>query len=115
MRRVIIESPFAGDRQRNKAYAKAALHDCLLRGEAPMASHLLYPEVLDDGVPEERELGILAGLEWGLVAHATVVYHDFGISSGMEQGILAAQNAGRSVEYRILPEFKMLIPGGQEK
>lgn len=104
MRRVIVESPFAGDVERNIDYARACLHDCLKRGEAPFASHLLYtqPGVLDDNVPGERALGINAGFIWGLAAEATVVYTDLGISGGMKQGILQAQKEGRPVEYRKL-------------
>lgn len=99
---VILESPFAGDVQANVTYAREAMHDCLLRGEAPMASHLLYTQdgVLDDNVPEERTLGIDAGLAWGRVANKTVVYTDRGISSGMKYGIQRAEAEGRPVEYR---------------
>jgi hypothetical protein len=104
MRRVIVESPYAGDIGANVAYARACLRDCLLRGEAPLASHLLYtqPGVLDDAIPEERELGIRAGLVWGWAAYATVVYGDRGISAGMQKGIRAAEEEGRPVEYRTL-------------
>lgn len=109
MRRVIVESPFAApspeQRARNLAYARAALRDCLLRGEAPLASHLLYTQagVLDDDLPEERALGIEAGLVWGELADATVVYMDFGVSTGMRMGIDRAHKAGRKVEVRFLP------------
>lgn len=41
MRRVCVESPFAGDLQRNLAYARAAMRDCLRRGSRPtMPNHL---------------------------------------------------------------------------
>jgi hypothetical protein len=104
MRRVILESPFAGVteqvRQSNITYARAALKDCLMRGEAPFASHLLYTQVLEDLIPSDRKLGIEAGLVWGEVAEATVVYTDHGISSGMEKGIEHAKTAGRPIEYR---------------
>lgn len=104
MRLVIIESPFAGDIEANTEYARAAVRDSLMRGEAPIASHLLYtqPGVLRDDVPEERQHGIDAGLAWRTVATATVVYTDRGISRGMEYGIKAAQEAGMPVEYRTL-------------
>lgn len=104
MRRVIIESPFAGDVERNIEYARAAVRDSLLRGEAPIASHLLYtqPGILDDDVPEERQHGIEAGLAWRTVAEASIVYTDLGISRGMEYGIRAAKEAGVPVEYRSL-------------
>jgi hypothetical protein len=105
MRLVLVESPYAGDVERNVAYARAAMHDCIRRGEAPFASHLLYtqPGVLNDQVKAERELGIKAGLEWGEKAHATVVYTDLGTSDGMRLGIIRAQQAGRPVEMRTLP------------
>lgn len=105
MRRVILESPYAGDIETNVAYARAAVRDCVLRGDAPIASHLLFtqPGILRDDVPEERALGIEAGLAWGAEAEATVVYVDRGISRGMQYGIERAQREGRPVEYRRLP------------
>jgi len=108
-RRVIVESPFAGDIETNQAYARAALRDCLLRGEAPLASHLLYTQsgVLDDNNPEERVLGIDAGLAWGCLADATIVYADLGISRGMRYGIERAEREGRPVEYRQLAGWKL--------
>lgn len=104
MRLVLVESPYAGNIERNLAYARAALHDCLRRGEAPFASHLLYtqPGVLDDLVPSERELGINAGLAWGRAAEATVVYVDLGINKGMHLGIERAHKELRLVEMRRL-------------
>lgn len=102
MRRVILESPYAGDVGRNEAYARACVRDSLSRGEAPIASHLLYtqPGILNDLDPAERQWGIDAGLAWGSVAEATVVYTDRGISRGMKYGIENASVAGRPVEYR---------------
>ncbi|MBU2047373.1 MAG: hypothetical protein KKH61_00090 [Gammaproteobacteria bacterium] len=104
MKLVILESPFAGDVEANIEYARACVRDSLLRGEAPITSHLLYtqPGVLNDDVPEERAQGIDAGLAWRAVAHASVVYTDRGISKGMEYGIAAAQAAGVPIEYRAL-------------
>ena len=69
-----------------------------------MVSHLLYtqPGVLDDSIPEQRALGIEAGLVWGSVAEATVAYADLGTSRGMECGIERAKKEGRPVEIRYL-------------
>lgn len=104
MRFVILESPYAGDVAHNLAYARAAKRDCLLKGDAPLASHMLYTQdgVLDDSKPEDRALGIRAGLTIGALAEATVVYMAFGISRGMAQGIAAAEALGRPLEYRTL-------------
>lgn len=104
MKLVILESPYAGDVEANVEYARACVRDSLSRGEAPIASHLLYtqPGILRDDVPEERQWGIDAGLAWKAVAHASVVYIDRGITRGMEYGIEAARKAGIPVEYRTL-------------
>ena len=105
--RVIIESPFAGDTERNIRYARAAMRDSLMRGEYPLASHLLYTQsgILNDDIPDERQLGIAAGLDWGRFAQQTVVYTDLGISSGMEEGIKSALWHGRPVIYREIPNW----------
>jgi len=105
-RLVIIESPYAGDIEKNVAYARRCVRDAVLRGEAPIASHLLLtqPGVLRDEIADERTLGIEAGLSWLRVAEASCVYTDFGISTGMAHGIRAAVAAGVPVEYRTLSE-----------
>jgi len=100
MKIVILESPYAGEVERNINYAKRCVRHSLKKGEAPMASHLLYTQMLDDKVPAERELGIAAGLAWRKVAEASVVYTDLGISEGMKYGIKAAEDAGIRIIYR---------------
>lgn len=104
MRLVVLESPFAGDVAKNIEYAKACVKDCLLRGEAPIASHLLFtqPGILDDDKPEERKLGIAAGHAWTPKADAVVVYMDLGISKGMKAGVDRATELGVPVEFRSL-------------
>lgn len=106
MKKLIIESPYAGDVERNVRYARACVRDSLLRGEAPIASHLLYTQegILDDNVPAERRQGIDAGLAWRFVSDGTVVYLDLGLSSGMLYGIEAAKRAGKPVLYRNLSD-----------
>ena len=99
---VIIESPYAGDIERNLKYARACMADSLRRGEMPFASHLLYTQegILDDSDAPQRKLGIDAGLAWGRFADMTVVYTDLGISEGMWEGIGRASDEGRPIEYR---------------
>lgn len=114
MKLVVVESPYAGasagDVQRNERYARACLADCLARGEAPYASHLLYtqPGVLDDTKSEERAKGIAAGFAWREMAAATVVYIDLGMSRGMIAGLKHAHEQidsgdhGHGIEFREL-------------
>ena len=108
MRLVVIESPYAGDIDRNVAYARAAMRDCLMRGEAPFASHLLYtqPGVLRDEVQSERTLGMAAGFHWESKADATVVYTDLGITKGMEEGMHSARLERRPIERRSIPDWE---------
>jgi len=103
---VIIESPYSGDAARNITYARACLLDSLRRGEAPIASHLLHTQVLDDMRPDERELGIEAGLAWYRVAEKCVVYEDRGTSGGMITGIRWAKQFGVPIEYRRLEAWR---------
>jgi hypothetical protein len=105
---VILESPYAGDVDRNVAYARAALRDSLLRGEAPIASHLLYtqPGVLSDHILHERDMGITAGLAWRSVAEAAVFYIDLGFSSGMLAAQAIYQREGMHFELRQLRNWR---------
>ena len=98
----------------NLKYGRACLRDCLLRGEAPFASHLIYTQegVLDDKDRAERELGIEAGLAWGSKAEITAVYvdliDDWRFFSGIVKGIQSARKASRPVEFRNLPDNVLL-------
>ena len=106
MIRVILESPYAGDVEANVEYARRAVRDSLSKGEAPIASHLLYtqPGILKDEVPEERVWGIEAGLAWGCLAEKTVLYADRGISAGMKLGAARAAMEKRPTEVRFIDE-----------
>lgn len=114
MIRVILESPFAAETveeaERNRRYLVRCMHDCFARGEAPFASHGLYTIALDDDIPEERALGIEAGLAWGECATKSVVYTDLGISDGMQKGINRAHLDGRDVEYREIGKEEITPP-----
>jgi hypothetical protein len=106
MKRVIIESPYAGDIDRNVKYARACMLDSLQRGESPIASHLLYTQegILDDNIPIDREIGINAGLAWAEVADLHVFYVDYGWSNGMKAALEYAETKGgiEIVHRRIL-------------
>ena len=85
MKLVVIESPYSGDIEGNTAYARACMADSIKRGEAPLASHLLYPQpgILDENIEAERHLGINLGLYWAERADFIVFYTDRGWSRGM--------------------------------
>jgi len=109
MKRVVIESPYAGksanDILINEAYGDLCMRDCLLNhNESPYASHLLYTRkfVLRDSIPGERKLGIEAGFLWRDVAEKTVFYIDLGMTIGMKQGIDDCEEKGKDYEVRHL-------------
>lgn len=89
--RTILESPYSGNVERNRRYATQCLQDMLRRGEAPFASHLLYPKGFLEYSIENRNLGISAAFAWTPVAQQVVVYTDFGLTAGMIQGIARAE------------------------
>lgn len=88
---VVLESPFKGGdyytEEENVEYAQRCLKHSLELGESPFASHLLYTQALDDKIPEERRMGIEAGLKFYTIAKRSVIYADHGISDGMLKGI----------------------------
>lgn len=122
MKRVLLESPFAGNIERNVAYAKLCMKELLLEGMAPIASHLLWtqPGLLDDNNKEQRRLGIAAGHAWLLGAEAAMFYIDFGMSAGMEIGLQRAKELKvpyffRNLQVRIenqhaVEALKLLYP-----
>ncbi len=113
MRRIVIESPFAAKTpaliEARVAYARRCVRDALKRGDAPIASHLLFtqPGILKDEIPAERSLGMRAGFAWTAVAEAVVVYIDHGISAGMKAGIAQAKKHHIPVEYRSLTDDEL--------
>jgi hypothetical protein len=104
MRLVIVESPFRATPHRtlkqHREYLRLAMADCIRRGESPMASHHLLPEILMDDSPYERALGIRAGLAWGIHADVIGVYSQLGVSPGMAQAIGVYKDAGKVIEWR---------------
>jgi hypothetical protein len=103
---VIIESPLRGltkaEMVENKAYLRAAIHDSLIRNEAPFASHGFYTQFLDDSSTFEREVGLACA--WIFIGRADLiaVYNDFGISSGMQRGIDLAKALRKPIVLRSL-------------
>lgn len=64
MKLIVVESPYAGDVEANLEFARRACRFVCDQGHAPIASHLLYTQFLDDDIPKERAQGIESGLAW---------------------------------------------------
>lgn len=103
---VCVESPLRGSDDatvaRNVMFADACVLDSLRRGEAPFLGHLIYPRVLNDRLPLDREQGIAGHIAWLRKSDLLVVYTDLGITEGMTKAITLAHAIRLTVEYRAL-------------
>lgn len=91
---VYVCSPYRGDIERNVAYAKELTRAVLEYGYTPITPHLYLTQVLDDGIPKERELGLLAGQELLKRCEYILLGWRYGISDGMRQEIMIAREVG---------------------
>lgn len=85
-----------------KRYGDRCVKDSIGRGEAPIASHLFYYDVLNVRNPIERDIGLLSQLTWIGKCDIVVVYVDFGITKAMEVAINTAQLRSRKIEFRTI-------------
>lgn len=97
MKLVYICSPYAGDIENNIMFAKAACCCAAEQGCAPIAVHLIYPQILDDTVPSERERGIRMGLR-ALASCEELWVCGERISHGMGFEIAEAERLGITVK-----------------
>ena len=105
---VVVESPFKATpyytQEQHRLYLLHCVADCIRRGEAPFASHIILPEVLSDDDEYERAMGIRCGYSWGKHADLVAVYGDLGISPGIKSAVEFYQSIGIPVEWRRLPD-----------
>lgn len=95
---VFICSPFAGDIKRNTQKAKRYLKFAVDNDAIPFASHLLYPQVLDEHDPAQRELGIFFGMVWLGKCDQLWVFGNH-ITPGMRAEINSAKRRGIKIRY----------------
>ena len=96
-RKVYVASRYAGDVDTN---VKAAIRYCRLvidRGYMPIASHLLYPQILRDDDPVERELGMLFGL--ALLRDCDEVWVFGEVSPGVAREIEEAKRLQKQIRF----------------
>ncbi|WP_313291938.1 DUF7768 domain-containing protein [Faecalispora jeddahensis] len=95
---VFICSPFAGDIEKNLNKAREYLKFAVEQGTIPFAPHLLYPQVLDDGDPEQRKLGLYFGMIWLRKCDELWVFGRY-ISKGMQAEIDKASKHRIPIRY----------------
>lgn len=95
---VYICSPYAGDVAFNVSMARRYSRFAVDNGYIPFAPHLLFPQFLDDGNPDERQLGLFFGN--ALMSKCAEVWV-FGerISNGMDMEIKRAKRKNYRIRY----------------
>ena len=96
--KVYVVSRYAGDIETNIAAAKSYCQLVVRKKRIPVASHLLYPQFLDDSIPEQREIGTMCGL--ALLACCDEVWC-FGTthSAGMVKELAEARRLNKPVRH----------------
>lgn len=96
--KVYVVSKYAGDVKSNVAAAITYCRFVIEKGKIPIASHLLYPRMLDDTNLTERELGTMFGLALLTICDEVWVFGKER-SSGMEQEIKEAKKLQKHIRY----------------
>lgn len=95
---VYICSPYSGDVSMNTIKARRYCRFAVMSNCIPLASHLLYPQFLDDTIDCERELGISCGLT--LLDHCSEIWVFGGnISTGMALELERAREKKLRIRY----------------
>ena len=95
---VFICSPFAGDIETNTRRARRYGRFAVVEKVVPIIPHLMYPQFLEEGDPEERQLGIDMGLILLSRCHELWVFGDR-ISTGMSIEIKRAKRWNIPIRY----------------
>ena len=90
MKLIYICSPYAGEVESNVEKAKEYCKYVIKEGNAPLAVHLLYPQILNDDNQQEREMGLMFGLKLLSVCDEIWIFGGR-ISEGMRTEIQAAK------------------------
>ena len=94
-KKIYMVSKYAGDVRKNKADAIRYCRYVISCNCMPIASHLLYPCMLRDDIPKERELGLLFGLFLLQICDEVWCFGE--ISPGMRQEITIAKRLGKTI------------------
>jgi len=95
---VYIASPFAGDTDTNTGRARGYCRFAVSKGCIPIAPHLHYPQFMDDGDREQRELGLFFALVLLGKCDELWVFGEK-ISKGMAAEITKAKKRGMPIKY----------------
>lgn len=96
---VYVCSRYAGDVVRNILAAQKYCRFAVEQNAIPLASHLLYPQILDDENPRERELGLFFGKVLMDRCSEVWIFSDGDYSDGMQAEYDRAVRKGYRIRY----------------
>jgi hypothetical protein len=95
---VYICSPYSGDIDINVKKARTFCRFALEKNCIPLAPHLLFPQFMDDDIPQERELAMFMNMVLLGKCNELWVFGDT-ISKGMAQEIEKAKKRKQLIRY----------------
>ncbi|KOA21169.1 hypothetical protein CLHOM_02990 [Clostridium homopropionicum DSM 5847] len=95
---VYICSPYSGDIDINVKKARAFCRFALEKNCIPLAPHLLFPQFMDDDIPQERELAMFMNMVLLGKCNELWVFGDI-ISKGMAEEIAKAKKRKQLIRY----------------
>lgn len=95
---VYIASPFASDMEHNTELAREYCRFAVTKNCIPLAPHLHYPQFMDNGDKEQRELGLFFALVLLGKCDELWVFGDR-VSSGMAQEIKKAEKRSIPIKH----------------
>ena len=96
-RKIYVASRYAGDVEKNTAFAVNCCRRVIDEGCMPIASHLLYPQMLDDNNPDEREMGLMFDLALLAVCDEVWVFGE--VSAGVAREVAEAKRLKKRIRY----------------
>lgn len=109
MKIIYVASPYTGDVQKNTEFAKRACRHVMEQGHAFFAPHLLYPNLLCESVPAERQLALDMGITM-LSACDELWCYGNRISQGMMAEITEAERLGIPIR-RVMEQDNNFVIG----
>jgi len=114
MRTVMVISPFRASanrtRQQHLSHAKKLCELACRAGYAPFASHVFYPQFLNEDDEKDRHLGLDCEKVWIAACNELWVWDAWGVSDGMKSAILFAKSRAVEVLFRLeIPAWKSLV------
>ena len=97
IKKIYVASKYAGDVDVNTNAAIGYCRYVIDQGFMPVASHLIYPQILNDDNPSERNLGLRFGLALLSVCDEVWVFGE--VSSGVAKEIEVAKRLEKPLRY----------------